>query len=89
MKGVSTRALIAGDSQVALVALLKGRSSSKALNKELQSSLGWYLGGGLQPQFAYFPTDLNPADDPTRSLEVREPKDEPVEPFAEWRKLPT
>ena len=58
---------------MALGALLKGRSSSRNLIRELQSSLAWYIGAGLQPQYAYFPTELNAADDPTRSQEVRLP----------------
>ena len=71
--GSATRSLICGDSQVALGALLKGRSSSRNLSRELQSFLAWYLEARLQPQYAYFPTELNAADDPTTSQEVRPP----------------
>jgi hypothetical protein len=43
------------DSQVALGALVKGRSSSRALNAELSRSLGYHLGSDVYPGYGYFP----------------------------------
>lgn len=43
------------DSQVALGALVKGRSSSRALNAELFRSLGYYLGSDVYPGFGTSP----------------------------------
>ena len=61
------------DSQVTLGAILKGRSSSVGLNQELQQSLAHHLGAGVYSNGGYTPTELNPADDPTRGKEVRKP----------------
>ncbi|CAE7664452.1 Rraga [Symbiodinium sp. CCMP2592] len=74
--GKSSRMLIGGDSQVALGALLKGRSSSASLNRELQKSLPYYIGKGLQPHYMYYPTAINPSDAPTRDREVPEPTED-------------
>ena len=38
------------DSQVGIAAMTKGRSSASLLNKELRSSLGFYLGHDLRPE---------------------------------------
>ena len=73
LRGKASRVLIGGDSQVALRCMLKGRSVSRSLNLELQKSLGFILGGGVQSYLMYCPTKLNPADDPTRGAAVREP----------------
>ena len=54
------------DSQVALGALIKGRSASPAINQLLCASLGHYLGCGVYPSYFYFPSERNPADGPTR-----------------------
>ena len=51
IKGKATRVVIGGDSQVALGCLLKGRSASRQLNRELQASLPHVLGGGLYSFF--------------------------------------
>ena len=47
IKGKAARVVIGGDSQVALGCLLKGRSASRQLNRELQASLPHVLGGGV------------------------------------------
>ena len=75
VRGEPTRCVIGGDSQVALGALLKGRSSSRQLNKELSRSLAFHIGAGMQPYYLYFPTTLNPGDHPTRDREIPEPTD--------------
>lgn len=62
------------DSQVALGALVKGRSSSKALNKELQRSLRPTLRSDIYGYHVYFDTKYNPADDPTRDHPLRRPE---------------
>ena len=59
------------DSQVSLAALLKGRSSSAAVNRELKKSIPEHFGSGIRPFYAYVRSKRNPADDPTRAREVR------------------
>ena len=61
------------DSQVALGALLKGRSSSLAMNEQLQKSLAYYLGCGMVASYGFLPSAENPADDPTRHVPLRAP----------------
>ena len=61
------------DSQVSLGALLKGRSSSLALNEQLQKSLPVHLGCGMVPSYGFLPSAENPADDPTRKVPLRAP----------------
>ena len=62
------------DSQVALGAWVKGRSSSFGLNQELQQSLGIHLGCGMYSNCGYVPSEINTADDPTRGQRVRSPE---------------
>ena len=57
------------DSQVALGTLIKGRSSSRALNKEL--SLGNMIAYDLYAEGVYFETSRNRADAPTRVVKSR------------------
>ena len=61
------------DSQVCLGALIKGRSASHVLNDMLTASLGPLLSSRLFPGHLFFPSALNPADDPTRHQPVRTP----------------
>ena len=68
---VNVRFLCALDSQVCLGALAKGRAASAAINKCLRSSLGFHLGCNLYCGLGYFRTNENPADDPTREVELR------------------
>ena len=70
---LSGRPLCALDSQVCLGALVKGRSASWILNRKLRASLAPLLCSRLFPCFLFFPSALNPADDPTRDSEVRPP----------------
>ena len=71
----SQRHAIGSDSQVALGALVKGRSSSAGLNGVLRRSLPTILGFNSYAAWQYVPTQLNPADDPTRGKQVRSPSD--------------
>lgn len=75
----SIRYCCGSDSQVALACLVKGRSSSKALNRLLQGSLATYLGANLVGNYGYVPSLANEGDDPTRNLPVRSPAQEPPE----------
>lgn len=68
-----SREVYALDSQVALGCLLKGRSSSSALNEELVGSLPVMLLQDKYSEGIYFETSVNPGDDPTRGKEVRKP----------------
>ncbi len=62
----SARYLYGLDSQVALGALVKGRSASRALNTMLQRSLAHCIGSDLYAGLGFFPSSLNRADAPTR-----------------------
>ena len=61
------------DSQVSLAALVKGRSSSKAVNDLIRASIPFHVGSGIRPFYAFVRTAKNPADDPTRGVEIRRP----------------
>ena len=65
------RYLLGADSQVALAALVKGRSASPKINALLQSSLPWILGSGIFGNYGYVPSLANPSDDPTRGEALR------------------
>ena len=69
----SVRLLALLDSQVALAALLKGRSASPALNTLLRRSLPDLIGADLYPGLAFAKSQDNVADDPTRELDPRVP----------------
>ena len=69
----SHRGIFGLDSQVALGTVLKGRSSSKALNRELVRSLPHMLAFDWYSEGIYFETSTNRADDPTRGTEIRGP----------------
>lgn len=70
------RYVMGADSQVALACLVKGRSSSPALNQLLQRSLATALGCGLYNNLGFVPSLANVADDPTRDRPVRAPTEE-------------
>ena len=65
-----SRLLALLDSRVTLGAAAKGRSSSFALSRVLQGSLGYVLGGGLYPGGLHVPTDKNRSDGPSRNRPV-------------------
>eukprot|EP00438_Fugacium_kawagutii_P026205 Skav223835 [mRNA] locus=scaffold1256:189550:193986:- [translate_table: standard] len=69
----SVRVPIGGDSQVTAGAIIKGRSASHSLNRELRRSLPDVLGFGIYSCTGYVNTKINPADDPTRGAQLREP----------------
>ena len=79
-RGGDLRYLLGSDSQVTLAALLKGRSSSWALNKKLRASLCYHLGGGVYGSYGFVPSLSNVGDDPTRGKPVRKA----LEPAPEW-----
>ncbi len=64
------RLLVGLDSQVALGALIKGRSASPALNAELCRSLPHMVLLDYTADYFYFHTKCNPADNPTRGRAV-------------------
>ena len=55
------RFLFGIDSQVALGAVVKGRSASPALNELLSRSIAPYVGFHVLPHLVFFPTAVNPA----------------------------
>ena len=61
------------DSQVSLACFIKGRSSSKAVNNLLKSSIAEHVGNNTRGFYGYCRSALNPADDPTRKVPVRDP----------------
>ena len=71
------RSFSLSDSQVSIGAWLKGRSSSVALNQELQQSLPVHLGCGMVSNCGYIPSEVNATDDPTRHVAVRPPEKVP------------
>lgn len=76
----STRCSIGTDSQVVLGAVVKGRSSSRALNWLLQCHIPTLLVYNCCSGQNYVPSADNPADDPTRDRQLRSP----VEPPPAW-----
>eukprot|EP00435_Cladocopium_sp_Y103_P047846 s453_g14.t1 len=70
LRHASCRILVGADSQVALGALIKGRSSSPAINDELVRSLPWMLCLDSYLDLMYFNTKSNRADDPTRGKAI-------------------
>ena len=67
------------DSRVTLGAAAKGRSSSFAISRVLQGTLGYVIGGGLYPGGLHCYSHQNRADEPSRNKSVRGPtKDVPL-----------
>ena len=64
------------DSQVALGALGKGRSSSAAINRELRRSLPAHLGYESYLDLMYYASAENPADDGARNVPLRAPSED-------------
>ncbi len=61
------------DSQVAIAALVKGRSSSRSLNREIKESIPWHIACNSRVFYGFVRSALNPADDPTRAVKLRSP----------------
>ena len=61
------------DSQVSLACMVKGRSSSRSINVELKRSIPYSTGQQVKGFYGYVRTKLNPSDDPTRKVRIREP----------------
>ena len=68
--------LLGSDSQVCVGCNVKGRSSSPALNGILSKNLPWLLGGDLCVSPFYLRSAANPADDPTRNVPLRAPRND-------------
>eukprot|EP00438_Fugacium_kawagutii_P001100 Skav235078 [mRNA] locus=scaffold2106:3814:8424:- [translate_table: standard] len=69
----SRRVLLGLDSQVVVGAMLKGRSSSHALNKELAKSIPVMVGYDIYSELMYYNTKVNRADQPTRGKDIEAP----------------
>ena len=69
----SHRTLYGMDSQVCLGAITKGRSSSKARNRELCQALAMLLFSDSYSEAMYFDTKKKRADAPTRGREIPKP----------------
>ena len=73
-RGGDRKALLLLDSSVARGAIAKGRSSSRLLRPVLLRMCATLAGGGVYLGLAHAPTRLNVADDPTRSVPLRQPQ---------------
>ena len=71
------------DSQVALAALLKVRSSSASLNNVLRESIPGHVQSNVRPFYGYVESKRNPSDDPTRGVPIRAPNKRPDPWFAD------
>lgn len=71
----NARHLIGSDSQVTLGAVIKGRSSSRALNNRLRKFLCTTLSYNTYSYAQYIHTSSNVADDPTRDRPCRIPSE--------------
>ena len=80
----SFRCLYGLDSQVSLGALVKGRSSSRCLNRLLQRSLLPMFGSDAYSGVGFLPSAINRADAPTRDRGI-EPPD--MSPPVWWEEL--
>ena len=68
---IGSRLIVLGDSLVALGALRKGRSSSFQLQIALRPITALLLAANVVLHLAYIPTELNPADAPSRRPDPR------------------
>ena len=67
------------DSRVTLGAAAKGRSSSFAISRVLQGSLGYIIGGNLYPGGLHVGSSKNRSDGPSRNKPVPGPTKDPPE----------
>ena len=70
-KYTDVRVPIGGDSQVVCGVVCKGRSASPCLNRELRRHLPEHIGLGVYSSRGYVRSAHNPADDPTRGVDLR------------------
>ena len=66
---IGSRFLQLMDSQVAIAALAKGRSSSWKLNQVLRLVGALTVAAGFAPAYGYFMSEWNPSDSPSRRWE--------------------
>ena len=71
-RGTPSRFSVAIDSHVALASIGKGRSPSFGLRPCLRRIAAILIGGALFPSLHFAPTRLNPADHPTRLVDIPE-----------------
>ena len=71
-----SKLLTGADSQVALGAVIKGRSASSKLNGVLRQSLPMHISLDTYGLYMYVASGDNPSDDPTRSVPLRGPVEE-------------
>ena len=55
------------DSQSLLGAVVKGRSSSRRLNRLCRKMAAIYLVSQIKPYYIWIPSEFNPADEPSRA----------------------
>ena len=63
---IGRRVWMLSDSTVVVGAVSKGRSSSPSILRRLRHLSAWLLAAGLQLRVTYVPSELNPADEPSR-----------------------
>ena len=71
--GGDSKEVLLLDSAVARGAISKGRTSSRMLRPVLLRSAAVTVAGGIHLGMHHAPTKLNVSDDPTRSVDLREP----------------
>ncbi|MDE0839882.1 MAG: hypothetical protein OSB41_12645, partial [Kiritimatiellae bacterium] len=71
--GVGIRQVVVIDSRVVVGCWGKGRSSSWRLNTALRGGLAWSVLGRVKTVVMWIGTKINPADDPSRFVELRAP----------------
>lgn len=79
----NTRSVFGVDSAMALLATSKGRSSSKRLNRIIRRIAAVCIITGQWPAFFPVPSDMNPADFPSRK------KSTSIDQFKRLRRAPT
>ncbi|CAE7627177.1 unnamed protein product [Symbiodinium sp. CCMP2456] len=85
--GGDVRFCLFTDSSVVLGSHRKGRSTARLLAPSLRRAAAVLCAGGLYPSLHFAPTRANPADDPTRDKECREPFGVPLLTLVEPREL--
>lgn len=68
--GFRSRAIKLSDSMVSVGALAKGRSSSRVLNRQLRRYAAMFVATFIRSVYAWLPTWINPADEPSRRADA-------------------
>jgi len=78
-RNLGRRGLFLIDARAVECALRKGRSSAPTLRRPLMAAAAVQLAEGLRMRFGYVPSELNPADPPSRGVRTRPRDRRPVD----------